>query len=224
MDHQTFRSRELVVVLFFLVGGGVPSRGESLSIEPEVIESKYCLEPEDVVSFRVLLRLKYHNTGHACVIVPKVTRLSAQMLFRDEEDFNANHVATREVFGKLRMYDTSKLDRSVPDPRLFDTIQPGATFDQRQRQVFIVVRPSFPRDVKLLGTEPYLQVEIDHWPDRRAPGEKLRESWKSHGQLLIDKVLSLPVRLRIEKEPPARPCREPPEIRIKPGASTRQGR
>jgi hypothetical protein len=154
--------RRLILVAFLSVAPPYVCAGGQLIIEPELSEAKYCLGRDDGVTFRITLGLRYRNVGEVPIILSRATQLSSYSLFRNEADMQSNRPEVRRAVPKARMFDALKLDKGKPPSEFFDIIEPGATFDMRVQEVWIVVRPD-PKH--LLGLDHYLRVVINDWAD-----------------------------------------------------------
>jgi hypothetical protein len=102
------------------------------------------------------------------------------------------------------MFDVSKIDKSQPDPMLFEVIEPDGVA-HRIADVRLVVRG--PKVHPLPAGDYYLQVRIDSWPANRKSGEDLARSWKTRGKLWMEPITLGPVPLHIQEVPIAEPCR-----------------
>lgn len=88
--------------------------GQTLKLEPEVTDMKYCLEPNNVVVLEITLLLRYRNLGD----VPLT-------LFANETDLESNRSEIRKAFPKSRMFNVYKIDKRFTE--LFYIIGPGAS-------------------------------------------------------------------------------------------------
>ncbi len=175
-----------------------------LSLEPELIQTKYCVEGKGVITVRATLRLRYRNTTGVPIILPLFSRLSSWQLFEKRTDIESGRPELIHTSKPDQILDTSRLDRTKPNPRLFRTIEPHATFEIPQ-EVWIPLRPKG-ADQRRLGKDHYLRVEMNTWPDPENSGERLRQVWGAYGRLLAGRFLSEPVKIHIDHAPAAKPC------------------
>ena len=197
----------LLAVLCVFAGCWSPASGQSLVINPVLVESRYCLEPQGAVTLRLRLRLTYHNDGSQPLLLPRFYSPSRLTLVR-VEDAGPNAAARVELpLPKRRMLDTTTLEQLRPNPELFDVIPPGGTFDERVTDVPIVARAGTSSREPLAVRDYLLRVVVDHWPDRRESGERLRDAWRGYGLLWIDPVETSSVKVRVNEAAEAAPCK-----------------
>lgn len=183
-----------------------PASGDTgLTIKTQLVDATYCLERGGAITLRLNLEATYQNTSAETILVSQFARVSGYSLFRTEAEFRGNRPEDRVTYRHEPILDTSKLDPSAPTPRYFASLLPGASL-QRMQQVGIFLSHR-PRGLSLLGKDYYLVVDITHWPDKVEPGRRLRDRWKQQGLLWIGTTPTLPVKLRIDREPQAKTCR-----------------
>jgi hypothetical protein len=183
---------------------GTESADSDLVIKLDLVESHYCLESDGGISLRAMLRLTYENTGLQGVILVRPTRVAGyKLLPLAKSEDTTEPVEVR--FPKERVFDGRKLTAPRPNPKLFETLEPGRTL-RREQDVLIFVADPAPSGRSLLGKEYSLEVEVDHWPDNPSSGERLRALWKDQGVLWMEALTSRPIELRIPKDPAAKRC------------------
>lgn len=180
---------------------------EALVVNPQIFEIKYCREVGGGLSMRAVLQVTVRNPGTASIILARFTRLSAFSLFADQKDIELNRREMGQIYSPWRMFDASKLNYSEPAPELFEVIKPHGSYDLRMDEIKILLKPGRPA-IQLMGRDHYLRLTIDPWPESRQSGEKLRRAWASYGRLQIESLVSLPMKLHIDADPPAKPCIE----------------
>jgi hypothetical protein len=131
-------------------------------------------------------------------------RILSWQLFENASDIESNRPDVSLSFRPYQVLDSSKHDRTKPDPTLFRTIGPQSTMEIRTEAVI----PWFPkgRDKRRLGKDHYLRVEMDTWPDPKHSGEPFRRAWEAYGRLLTGRFWSESVKIHLEEEPRAKPC------------------
>jgi hypothetical protein len=175
-----------------------------LLLEPEVIETRYCTERKGAITLRVTLQLRYTNTSEAPIIIPLFMRILSWQLFENAAGIESNRPDLSLSFRPYQVLDSSQLDRTKPDPKLFRTIGPQSSMEL-QMEVLI---PLFPegRDKRRLGKDHYLRVEMDTWADPKHSGEPFRRAWEAYGRFLTGRFWSQPIKIHVEEEPAAKPC------------------
>ena len=192
----------MIALLLTLVACTALSGADGLAIRPELHAARYCLEERGASSsLRFTFYLTYRNDGDVPVILLRVYRLQEYSLIRGVDGRADDGPALRVSMQRTRMLDTTKLDDSKPEPELFDVIAPGETIGGRQ----VVVAIPFPlRDYSsrqpMLTGDYLLRMVIDHWPDSRTPGLRLRERWKDRGLLWTEPLETSPVVVHIDQD------------------------
>ena len=206
MRHHKELKCAILSLALLVLGACLPLAGAViLAIEPSVLDSKYCLEAHGAVTLRLRMRLRYHNNGTRPVLTPRFYGLLGYKLFRDQDSVARNRPEGQVKFRKQQMLDTAQLDRSKPDPRFFEIVAPGASFAGNSAEVLLLVRSGSGRR-SLPDGDRFLRLTIDHWPDRRAPGERLRRSWAALGLLWLDPVESSAGKINVDLKSEPRPC------------------
>lgn len=167
-----------------------------LTVEPELVEGRYCLGNRGSVIFRATVKFTYHNTSQNRILVPRFYQVAGFTVFRDEESLGANRPDTQSRYVMDRQLDVMNLDQAAPDDRLFDVLEPAAS-NARILEIFLAVRP---RPEVPLGADHFVRVEISHWSKNFKAAENLRRRWRKFGVLWIDNVVSQPLKLHIEKD------------------------
>jgi hypothetical protein len=175
-----------------------------LLLEAELIQTRYCAEANGVISVRPKLQLRYRNTSGVPIILPLFSVLSSWQMFEKLTDTDSDRPELMQASKPDQILDTSRLDRTKPNPLLFRTIEPQATFEIPE-EVRIAVRPKG-QDQRLLGKDHYLRVEINTWPDPANSSKGLQQVWKAYGRLLAGRFLSEPVKIHIDHSPAAKHC------------------
>lgn len=203
--RHNWRCTGLACVLLFLCRTSAVRAADNLVITTQTVASQYCLEERGAISLRVSLRIMYNNAGAAPVLLPFFTRVAGYVLSSD----GANPSSRQErsvMFQNPPTFDSSKLlDASKPDPKLFQTIAPGASAE-RVLEVPIIVRSPQSHASALLGKVYSLRAKIENWPDSRDNAVSFRRLWEPYGVLWADPDVTAPVELRIEGNPVASRC------------------
>jgi len=206
-----------LLLLVFVSGSNVSA--QSLSLDTSVLETKYCLEPEGFVTFRVSLRLTYKNTGVSPIVMSSYTPIRGFTLRTVDGPSPLHGLEDKNAPSPL--FDASKLDPSRPDPQQFLVVLPGGK-DYSLVQQVIIGHGANKDGVSVLGTDQFLTFEAITWPANRKQGEALRRTWSNSGYLWMDPIKSSPTKVHIEESPRFVHCAEPPVIRrIKTGRSQR---
>lgn len=177
-----------------------------LTLQPSIMEQRYCINEIGVLSLRVKVRFIYHNSGDRAIVLPQFGQIAQYALFRDEESMSRNQPEGQEQYRPLRFFDEKRLDSRQPNPKLFDILAIGED-RERIHEVSIVLHPQRRRDISLLGMDPYLQIEINHWFGSRKAGMALQRTWRNFGVLWIDNLVAPPIKLHIDKNPQPQRCR-----------------
>lgn len=194
----------LNVAVSVVSSGTLVQAQNNLVITPDVVESRYCSQPDGTVTFDVNVRFTYRNKGRTTIILPFATLLSAYALFRDELDLKADRSEDRVTFHDQPRFDSSKLDTSRPEPRLFEFLPPGG-IAHRLLQVSIFLQSRKVSSSNLLGKSHLLRLTLDNWPDSRRDEKKFRSLWGPYG-LLWAGIDELILRISIENSPVAKHC------------------
>jgi len=192
-----------------LFAPGAASGNDSLRVSAELVDGKYCLAPSGAVTLSLHVGVTYENSSLGVIILPRFTRVVGYRLFLGEDQSKASQAESRVAYRLEPMLDASKLDRSAPQPELFDVLKPGSQV-RRIHPVEIVVSSPGGSTPSILGKDYYLQVDVDNWAAARGPGLKLLRAWKPLGLLWMDATTLPRVKLHIEDHPRAKRC----EVRI----------
>lgn len=176
-----------------------------LVVEPSIVESRYCLDDTGALSLKLRVSFTYHNYSGSPIVLPLFEQIAQYTLFRDDESLFRNRPEGQERFRVRRIFDETKLNASRPSSGLFQILGGG---EERYRihQVVIFLRPPRRPGTSLLGSDHFLQVELNHWFGSRRAGETLQRTWRNFGLLWIDNIITPPVKLHIQKDPHPQPC------------------
>ena len=180
-------------------------QGGTLTVEPELIESRYCGEDSGNLTLLVSVKFRYRNISQNTILLPLFFQFAQYGLFTDEQSLSANRPDRVERVRVRRLFDIAKLDGTKPDQKLFDSMAPGSS-RSRILEIPIFLRSPGRSRLPLLGSDVYLRVEINQWFENRKAGEDLRRRWREFGFLWIDNVWSEPLRLHIERDPVPQRC------------------
>jgi hypothetical protein len=191
-----------IICAVALIVCSAPLVAQGLSLDTEVMTHRYCSEASDAISLRLTLRLTYKNDTLQPIVLLRLTPFLGLTL-RDAR--SSEHSAeVHQLFSQYRFFDASKLKSEKPNARSFVTIPPGASYNDAVNELVIALgaKGSSP----LLGTDQYLTIETNTWPDQRNNGEVVQSAWKGTGLLWLDPVQSSPVRIHIDAAPDDRQC------------------
>ena len=200
-------ARIIRFVMVLCVASACLQGEEALVVNPQIFEIKYCREAGGGLSMWPVLQLTVRNPGTTSIILARFTRLSAFSLFADQKDIELNRPETGEISSPWRMFDASKLNKAEPAPELFEVIKPHASCELGMQEIRIPLKPGRPA-LRLMGRDHYLRLAFNPWPESRRSGEELRRAWASYGRLQIESLVSPPIKLHIDADPPAKPCIE----------------
>ena len=185
------------------IGFGLAAASDPL-LEPIIQKAEYCQGKAGSITLRLQFELRSRSATQTPLILPLFAQVSGYELFRDEAAVRRNRVESSSFHLEVAR-DAAKLKSSTPDPKFFRTVPAGETASW-DGLVEIPVAPTRRNKPSLLGTDRYLRVHMNPWPAPRQQGKMLSELWRSQGVLWTAEVISLPIRIHIEREPKASAC------------------
>jgi len=195
-----------VLFLVAMSQSGIASvAAASLTVEPVISTATYCPVTDGHIALRLRLILHYQNDSESNIVLPMFSVPSGYELFKGEAVFDLNRKERSVSLNRDDVLDTTKLDISKPDPKLFWTLRPGETVSAYV--VLWIPVEGNGTGTSLLGQDHYLRVRMNPWAANRTAGEELRKLWQSYGLLWLDEVQSQPLRLHIEHQPRVDGCR-----------------
>ena len=180
-------------------------QSKMLTTETKLLESSYCLDPNNSIDLRQRIQFEFHNVGGQPILLPWVGQVAQFKLFPNEAALAANRLEGQEVYVLHHPIEMSELDPAKPTRLLFDTIEPGG-IRVRNYDIFIHLKPSRRPALSLLGRDHLLQVELNFWSQDRRTGETKRRMFQQVGLLWIDNIVSPPLKLHVEKDPLPKHC------------------
>jgi hypothetical protein len=191
-----------------LLAWTLTAAGQELSLNLDLIRTKYCLEPSGLVTLRLQLRMNYRNDGPQPVILFRLPPVQSFVLRDGKNEPGSPTSESHHAFAPYRVFDGSKIGRTAPRGDAFTILAAGATYQAIPEDLIIVLKDNQDRE-PVLGTDQYLTVEANPWPDHRKNGEALRRVWKGSGFLWLDPVQSSALKIHIEETPQVARCGPP---------------
>ncbi|MFN2491909.1 MAG: hypothetical protein ABR501_03380 [Pyrinomonadaceae bacterium] len=178
----------------------------TLQLSLAIADQKYCPQVIDERTreerLSLVLRLRVTNTSGETLILHRY----GQAIFNVRLAKTTGDIRSRNYVYDVRstlMRPTGalsdKFQESEPTDK-FRILQPNDSFEyELPDPISITITPAVEPSQKLSNGDYFLQVKAQTWSGERKKAEALRQRWASRGRLWYYDLLSLPLKIKIER-------------------------
>jgi len=187
----------------FLLGGQAKLTHQ-LQLTTEVIDTKFCNSDY----LRLKLRLRYVNSGDQPIILYRQSN-TIMTYFISKSIGDAALEKYEQKYSPLQSQVNAAelVDSKTVDEQTFVILKPSASYEVLTNADLPFIFDGTNQDSDLLRPGHHvLQIRVQTWSAPPKVATRLRERWRSYGQLWTQSLVSAPMKFSVAKSPNVVPC------------------